>query len=197
MGNLLFKPTAGGALIIQNNGAGAKIQLNNDDTIDITGPIASATFPAGHTLKWAQYFAPEDVTETSASYENIISTTFTPTKNNSIVYAYAYLYLNSTTTTAISDNRKVIGIDITGDDITNVEKNANWGVDYYGNFAVVNYGHDGVYIALPAVTLDGTGTAAITYVVKMKNENLHAGNSWTAFGDGATESSITFTEVSG
>jgi len=44
MGNLTFKPASGGDLILQNDDAGAKIQLNNDDTIDITGSIDTATF---------------------------------------------------------------------------------------------------------------------------------------------------------
>lgn len=44
MGNLTFKPASGGDLILQNDDAGAKIQLNNDDTIDITGSIDTGTF---------------------------------------------------------------------------------------------------------------------------------------------------------
>jgi len=44
MGDLTFKPASGGDLILQNDDAGAKIQLNNDDTIDITGSIDTATF---------------------------------------------------------------------------------------------------------------------------------------------------------
>tara|TARA_B100001123_G_scaffold449449_1_gene614884 strand:+ start:1517 stop:2128 length:612 start_codon:yes stop_codon:yes gene_type:complete len=44
MGDLTVKPTSGGNLILQNDDAGAKIQLNNDDTIDITGSIDTGTF---------------------------------------------------------------------------------------------------------------------------------------------------------
>ena len=61
MGDLIFKPASGGDLILQNDDAGAKIQLNNDDTIDITGSIdtgtfkgtidSTATFPADHIIK--------------------------------------------------------------------------------------------------------------------------------------------------
>ncbi len=128
---------------------------------------------------------------------SIISTTFTPTKNNSKVYAYVNLQLTTTTTTGTSDNRKDIAYDITGDDITNVAGSGGaWDLDYYGNDeAIRTWHHGGIYIALPAVTLDGTGTATITYVIKMKNENAHANSGWTAHGDGATESSITITEV--
>lgn len=44
MGNLTLKPASGGDLILQNDDAGAKIQINNDDTIDITGSIDTGTF---------------------------------------------------------------------------------------------------------------------------------------------------------
>jgi len=45
MGNLTFKPASGGDLILQNDDAGAKIQLNNDDSIGITGSL-----PAGYIV---------------------------------------------------------------------------------------------------------------------------------------------------
>ena len=152
---------------------------------------------SGTTLKWDQQFLGADFGATTAAASTTFWTpTFTPTKNNSVVYAMLHLMLETTITTGTGDNRKKFNFAITGDNlVSEISHVGQWGWDWYGAFHSATVNHDGNYISLPKVTYDGNGTAVTSYALQLMNESGNAGTGWKVFGDGLGETSIIFIEV--
>ena len=70
MADRTIKPDSGNDLVLQNDDGGAKIELNNDDTIDITGSIDTGTFN-GTIGSSATDSATSSTSITSASVGNL------------------------------------------------------------------------------------------------------------------------------
>jgi len=141
-----------------------------------------------------------DVTSTnSESYVEFFATTYNPDggdNNTSTIYAFLNLSMTISHAAAALGQAK-LKYSISGDDVTNVTNalNDNWLGSY-------DYGDSGVQtkhcsvIALRPVTLDGTGSAALTYSVSSANAEAHANASWTAHGTGVNdETFLIFVEV--
>lgn len=150
-----------------------------------SGTLTQPTFPAGHTLKHQYYVRSSDIdASNTADYQVIFEETFSPTggsANNSTIYAQMHcmgqFYNNAT------NGRKNWFVEVSGDDITNKTYARSNSVGCY------DYGSSGINMAinflhgLPPVTLDGTGNADITYIIKVQNGSASAGQGIEIYGD--------------
>ena len=187
MANMIIKPASGGSLILQDEGGTAAhtIDTSGNHTLSGTtnnlGTVTAGTlgtglaFPAGHIIKTQHTFLPTQDYATTAgtSWVNYWSPTYTPLKNNSIVYAW----LNIKGMHQHNGNWRPQWshkYSISGDDITNL---ADVDTDYSRGFGNATTTDNWTWIEihdtdiLRPVTLDGTGTATITYALYFKNDN--------------------------
>ncbi len=140
----------------------------------ITGTLGSGVFPAGHVINIETTYLPtQDYASTqSDSYSVFWSPTYTPQKNNSKIYAWLHLQGEA----SHAGNWKPIWqfkYSVSGDDITNLTDvtfgTRGWQTNTGTNSATATeIQHMDL---LRPVTLDGTGTATITYALYFKNNN--------------------------
>ena len=154
----------------------------------------SDTFPAGMIINTAVVkLASDGYRNASTAGLNFFNAVYTPTKNNSIIHAHLCVHFTAVSITGTNDNRKQIRYDITGDDITNVTFAAGWTLGQWGDWHA-RTGHHLGYLVCKPVTVDGTGTAAITYAFTGYNEAGDSGCNFTVHGDANKETMITFFE---
>lgn len=156
---------------------------------------SGATFPTGMPIKVSHSYMTSDYGPNATTTEvNFWSPTYTPIQDNSIIYASLYLEIEHQKTSSIGDNRLAFTYEITGDGVTNFDRAlTHWTFSEYGTVAATK--HYMTTIELKPMTV--TSTDAITYVLRMRNENAHADSKWTIHGNDNDESMIKFTEIAG
>ena len=213
MPDLIIKPTAtsGNKLILKDQAGGAVLTTADSGATyanaTLTAPtiasMANCTFPSGHIIKTQHTFLPtEDYVSTAGTaYVNYWSPTYTPLKNNSIVYAWLHLQGSHNH----NGNWQPVWThkySISGANITNIsdceEYQRGWENPTSSNNATwMEIQHTNL---LNPVTLDGNGTGTITYALSYKNNNSNWYShtlrifGWTD-GTDSKGSSILFQEV--
>ena len=206
--------TAGGAYTITGTGVlsgGTLLAKANTDASTMSGAfessvnLGSATFPySGHIINTVTTHMPirDYATTAGTSWVNYWSPTYTPLKNNSIVYAWLHL-MGMHQHNGNWQPQWSHKYSISGDDITNL---TDVDTDYSRGFANASTTDKWTWMdvqhmnLLRPVRLDGTGTGMITYALSFKNDNSawysHTLRlfGWTS-GTDQKGSSITFQEV--
>ena len=204
-GNKLILQDQAGAAVLTTADSGAAIESNVTNNAGVaTGTIASAvTFPAGHIIKTQTTFLPiqDQASTAGTAYVNYWSPTYTPIKNNSIVYAWLHIMgmhqHNGNWQPVWTHKYSITGANITN--LTNVDEfTRGWENPTSTNMATwMEIQHMNL---LRPVTLDGNGTGTITYALYFKNNN----SAWYSHtlriygytsGTDTKGSSITFQEV--
>jgi len=160
-------------------------------------------YPSGHIIKTQHTFLPTEnyVSNAGTSYVNYWSPTYTPLKNNSIVYAWLHLMGSS----SHNGNWQPVWThkySISGANITNLtdceDTQRGWSnATTTDKQTWMEIQHMNL---LNPVTLDGTGTGTITYALSFKNNNSNWYShtlrilGWTS-GTDSKGSSILFQEV--
>jgi hypothetical protein len=157
--------------------------------------MSNFTFPAGMPIKVSHSLMSSDYGPDSTTTEiNFWTPTYTPIKNNSIIYASLYLELEHQTAAGNGDNRLAFVYEITGSGVTNFDRAVtHWTFGRWGALGTTR--HLLTTVQLKPMTV--TTTDAISYVLRMKNENSHSDSKWTIRGNNSDETMIIFTEVAG
>ena len=151
--------------------------------------------PTGMPIKVSHSYMTSDYGPNATTTEvNFWSPTYTPIQDNSIIYASLYLEIEHQKTSSIGDNRLAFTYEITGNGVTNFDRaHSHWTFSEYGAVAATK--HYMTTIELKPMTV--TSTDAITYVLRMRNENAHSDSKWTIHANNSDESMIRFTEIAG
>jgi len=154
----------------------------------------SDTFPAGMIINTSVVKLASDGNRSNSTTPLVVfSPTYTPSKNNSIIHAHLCIHFTSVSITGTNDNRKQITYVCTGDDITNITFSGGWTLGQWGDWHG-RTGHHLCYLVCSPRTVDGTGTAALTYAFSGANEAGDTGSNFTVHGDNSLETMITFFE---
>ena len=208
-GNKVIVQDQAGAAVMTTADSGATLGNSTQDNITrlgtvTTGTLSNAiTFPAGHIIKTQTTFLPiqDQASTAGTAYVNYWSPTYTPIKNNSIVYAWLHLVgmhqHNGNWRPQWTHKYSISGANITN--LTDVDAHTRG----FGNATTtdkwtwIEVQHCNL---LRPVTLDGNGTGTITYALYFKNDN----SDWYSHtlriygytsGTDTKGSSITFQEV--